>query len=144
MTFLLPCALLLSLGFLLLASPLPLHHPRLFHLCTALVGTGYGGAFSLVPIVISVVWGVENFGTNWGIVAMVPAAGAAVWGVVYSWTYQSAMNMSAIDGGVDDGGHCVGWRCYGLWAAGCTLSVWVAVAAWAVAWRGWRRRGVVV
>lgn len=137
--FLIPSALLLSLGFLLLSSPFPTSHPELSHLTTALVGLGYGSAFSLVPIIISVVWGVENFGTNWGIVAMFPAAGAAMWGVIYSRGYQDAADRSPTDDG-----QCQGWRCFGFWSIGCTVSVWVAVAAWLVAWGSWRRRGVVV
>ncbi|KAJ5817636.1 Major facilitator superfamily domain general substrate transporter [Penicillium robsamsonii] len=140
MIFLIPSAFLLSLGYLLLASPLPLAHPGIFNLTTALIGFGYGSAFSLAPIIISVVWGVENFATNWGIVAMMPAAGAALWGIVYSAAYQNAMDH---DDGLSDG-QCHGWRCYGFWAVGCTVSVWVAVLAWVAAWRGWKRRGVVV
>ncbi|CAI7595046.1 hypothetical protein PCG10_000124 [Penicillium crustosum] len=142
MVFLIPSAFLLSLGYLLLASPLPLAHPGIFNLTTALIGFGYGSAFSLAPIIISVVWGVENFATNWGIVAMMPAAGAALWGVVYSAAYQNAMDRGDGDGLSD--GQCHGWRCYGFWAVGCTVSVWVAVLAWLAAWRGWKRRGVVV
>src|SRR5699024_10629383 len=46
LSFLLPSALLLSLGYLLLATPLTLQHPQLFHATTALVGVGYGAAFS--------------------------------------------------------------------------------------------------
>ena len=139
MTFLIPSALLLSVGYLILASPLPLAYPGIFNLTTALIGFGYGSAFSLTPILISVVWGVENFATNWGIVAMMPAAGAALWGIVYSAAYQGAMDRGD---GLD--GECHGWRCYGFWAVGCTASVWVAVVAWLAAWRGWKRRGVVV
>ncbi|KIA75665.1 mch1-like transporter [Aspergillus ustus] len=142
LAFLIPSALLLSLGFLLLASPFPTQRPELSHVTTALVGLGYGSAFSLVPIIISVVWGVENFGTNWGIVAMFPALGAAMWGLIYSRGYQDATN-DAPGGGLDDG-QCHGWRCFGFWAIGCTASVWVAVAVWCVAWRSWKRRGVVV
>ncbi|KAJ5356134.1 Major facilitator superfamily domain general substrate transporter [Penicillium concentricum] len=123
MTFLIPSAFLLSLGYLLLASPLPLAHPGIFNLTTALIGFGYGSAFSLAPIIISVVWGVENFATNWGIVAMMPAAGAALWGIVYSAAYQNAMDHGD---GLSD------------------VSVWIAVLAWVAAWRGWKRRGVVV
>ncbi|PGH16203.1 hypothetical protein AJ79_01971 [Helicocarpus griseus UAMH5409] len=141
LTFLLPSAFLLSLGFLYLATPLPLQHPATFPLTTALVGLGYGAAFALVPIVISVVWGVENFGTNWGVVAMFPAAGAAVWGAVYSGGYERAVGGGA-DAGA--GGQCVGWGCYGFWAIGCMVSVWVAMGLWGVAWRGWKGRGVVV
>ncbi|PYI02834.1 MFS general substrate transporter [Aspergillus sclerotiicarbonarius CBS 121057] len=140
LAFLLPSAFLLSLGYLLLSSPLPLHHPGLTHITTALIGLGYGSAFSLVPIIISVVWGVENFATNWGIVAMVPAAGAAVWGLVYSQGYQDATDGG--NGGTD--GQCHGWKCFGYWSVGCTVSVWIAIAAWLIAWRYWRRRGVVV
>ncbi|KAJ5894300.1 transporter mch1 [Penicillium taxi] len=142
MVFLIPSAILLSTGYLLLASPLTQEEPPLFHLTTALVGFGYGSSFSLVPIIISVVWGVENFATNWGIVAMVPAIGAALWGVIYSAAYQSALDSSPDAGSPD--GQCHGWRCYGLWAVGCTVSVWIAIIAWFVAWRGWRKRGVVV
>ncbi|THC89118.1 hypothetical protein EYZ11_011435 [Aspergillus tanneri] len=140
LSFLLLSALLLSLGYLLLASPLPLHRPELSHITTALVGLGYGSAFSLVPIIISVVWGVENFGTNWGIVAMVPAVGAAVWGIIYSRGYQDAMD----GGNGSPDGQCHGWKCYGIWAMGCTLSVWIAIASWSVAWRSWKRKGISV
>ena len=141
MWFLLPSALLLSIGYLVLSTPLPLEQPPFFHFTTALVGFGYGSAFSLTPIIISVVWGVENFATNWGIVAMMPALGAALWGVIYSTAYQNAL-----DDGTGSGpdGQCHGWRCFGFWAFGCTLSVWVALVAWLAAWRGWKRRGVVV
>ncbi|PWY94126.1 MFS general substrate transporter [Aspergillus sclerotioniger CBS 115572] len=140
LAFLLPSAFLLSLGYLLLSSPLPLQHPGLTHISTALIGLGYGSAFSLVPIIISVVWGVENFATNWGIVAMVPAAGAAAWGLVYSQGYQDATDGG---NGTTDG-QCHGWKCFGFWAVGCTVSVWIAIGAWLIAWRYWRRRGVVV
>ncbi|CAG8060013.1 unnamed protein product [Penicillium salamii] len=139
MIFLLPSAILLSLGYLILASPLPLAHPAIFNLTTALIGLGYGSAFSLIPIIISVVWGVENFATNWGIVAMMPAPGAAFWGIVYSAAYQNAMDL-----GDGEDGQCHGWRCYGFWAVGCTISVWIAVAAWLAAWVGWKKRGIVV
>jgi MFS family permease len=137
-SILLPSALVLSLGYLFLATPFPLSHPSSFHLTTILIGFGYGASFSLAPLIISVVWGVENFGTNWGIVAMVPAVGAAVWGVVYSAGYEAATDPQYGDG------RCYGWRCYGFWAIGCTVSVWIAMGLWMIAWRQWRRRGVVV
>ncbi|ODH14045.1 hypothetical protein ACO22_06716 [Paracoccidioides brasiliensis] len=146
MTFLLPSAFLLSLGFIFLSTPIPLSYPQSFHLTTALVGLGYGAAFALVPIVVSVVWGVENFGTNWGVVAMFPAAGAAVWGVVYSAGYEAARRAGDRNGIGEGNGNaqCVGWGCYGFWALGCTVSVWIAMGLWTIAWRGWKRRGVVV
>lgn len=139
LTFLLVSTLLFSAGQLLLATPLIQHHPPLYPLVSALVGLGYGAIFSLTPIIVSVVWGVENFGTNWGIVAVAPAVGAALWGGVYSAFYQAG-----IDGGAGEGPECFGWRCYGGSFVGMCVASWVAIVVWGFAWRGWRERGVVV
>ncbi|KAL9120423.1 MAG: hypothetical protein Q9187_003016, partial [Circinaria calcarea] len=87
LTFLLFATLIFAVAFFLLASPLLPTYPALFQLISVLAGTAYGAVFSLTPIVISVVWGVQNFGTNWGIVAVAPAGGAAVWSAVYSAVY---------------------------------------------------------
>ncbi|KAK3080758.1 hypothetical protein LTS18_013455 [Coniosporium uncinatum] len=150
-TLLLFFAILTSAGQVVLASGVCQNHADRFWIVTALIGAGYGAVFSLTPIVVSVVWGVENFGTNWGIVAMVPAAGAAVWSIVYSAVYQNA----AGDGGAARGNPgspqeevlCYGMGCYAptFWAM--AVSVWVACGLWVFAWRGpggWVKRGIAV
>ena len=140
LTLLLPSAFLLFLAFFVLAlPPLVPSHPPLFLASSALLGLGYGASFSLVPIIISVVWGVENFATNWGVVAMMPAGGAALWGIVYSVGYSRA----AVPG-VGGDTECKGADCFQGWAWGCAASVGVAIVLWVFAWRNWRRRGVVV
>jgi len=143
MTLLLTATLVLSAGQLLLASgAVQDHAASRFWLVSAAIGSGYGAVFSLVPIIISVVWGVENFGTNWGIVAVVPAAGAAVWSAVYASVYEAGVVQG------DDGeGRCYGTRCYvsTFWAM--TVAVWVACGLWTWAWRGaggWVKRGIAV
>jgi MFS family permease len=141
-SFLLGSALVLSLGQLLLASGWVQDHESRFAVISALIGSGYGAVFSLTPIVVSVVWGVENFGTNWGILAMTPAAGATLWGAVYAAVYQKGADASE-KGDV----LCHGERCYAptFWAM--AMSVWVAMGLWVYAWRGpggWKRRGVAV
>lgn len=144
--FLLAFALVLSAGQALLASGLVQDHADRFWAVSALVGAGYGAVFSLTPIIISVVWGVENFGTNWGIVAVVPALGAAVWGLVYSAVYQSAAEGGAPVGGGQDA-LCYGSACYASTFWAMAASVWVACGLWLWAWRGpggWARRGVAV
>jgi MFS family permease len=149
--FLLAFAVLNSLGQVLLASGLIQEHAERFWIVSALIGAGYGAVFSLVPIIVSVVWGVENFGTNWGIVATVPAAGAAVWGVVYSAVYQAAATGAGLDDDMPPGeieGNevlCHGLKCYAptFWAM--AVSVWIACGLWIWAWRGpggWKRRGI--
>ncbi|KAM0802952.1 major facilitator superfamily domain-containing protein [Usnea florida] len=142
LSFLLAATLIFSLGQLLLATTAVQSHPPLFPLVSALIGLGYGAVFSLCPIIVSVVWGVQNFGTNWGIVAVVPAAGAAIWGAVYSAVYQAGVERSQIWGEVEQ--MCYGARCYQgtFWAM--AVASWIAVGLWAWAWRRWRERDIAV
>ncbi|RMZ91885.1 hypothetical protein DV736_g849, partial [Chaetothyriales sp. CBS 134916] len=136
MLLLLPSASIQLLAFLILAIPfLTPAHPRLFLLSSSLLGLGYGACFSLVPIIVSVVWGPENFATNWGIVAMMPAGGAAIWSIVYSVGYSRASGSS---------NECTGSSCFSAWAWGCAASVVIAIALLASAWRVWTRRHVIV
>jgi MFS family permease len=144
-TFLVTFAFILSLGQLLLASGWVQNHATRFAAVSSLIGAGYGAVFSLTPIVVSVVWGVENFGTNWGILAMTPAAGATVWGAIYAAVYQRAAGQVGDEPGSDV--LCYGRSCYAptFWAM--AVSVWVACGLWLWAWRGpggWIKRGVAV
>lgn len=144
--FLLITALLLSLGQVLLAAGLIQNHAERFWIVSTLIGSGYGAIFSLTPLIITIIWGVENFGTNWGIVAMVPALGATVWGVVYSKIYQWAAEKESYSRATEDV-LCYGKQCYSptFWAM--AVSVWIGCAFWVWAWKGpngWSRRGVAV
>lgn len=146
--FLLAFAFILSLGQLLLASGWVQNHPSRFAVVSAFIGAGYGAVFSLTPIVVSVVWGVENFGTNWGILAMTPAAGATLWGAVYATVYQRAAENG--EAGVQKDPEdvlCHGKACYASTFWAMTISVWIAIGLFLWAWRGpggWKRRGVAV
>lgn len=152
--FLLTFALILSLGQVLLASGFIQNHGERFWAVSGLIGAGYGAVFSLTPIIITVIWGVENFGTNWGIVAMFPALGATVWGIIYSTVYQRAANSSSNNGGDNNGSGdlvadvlCYGKACYASTFWGMAICVWLACAMWIWAWRGrdgWVRRGIAV
>ena len=128
--------LILLISEILLASPLSSSSPSsTLPAVSALVGTGYGAIFSLTPIIISAVWGVRNFGTNWGIVAVVPAAGAALWGAVYSAVYARHVD-------VGDGEVCYGRGCYEGTVWGWAASSVFAAAMVVGAWQGWNRRGL--
>ncbi|KAG4419724.1 hypothetical protein IFR04_007131 [Cadophora malorum] len=147
-TFLLFSALLLSLGQIILASGLIQNHGSRFWLVSSLIGSGYGSLFSLTPLMISVIWGVENFGTNWGIVAMVPAAGATFWGVVYSQVYQMAAKARSYRMGLEEEDvMCYGRECYAATFWAMAISVWIGCALWIWAWKGpggWSKRGIAV
>jgi MFS family permease len=147
-TFLLTFAFILSLGQLLLASGWVQNHTHRFVAVSALIGAGYGAVFSLTPIVVSVVWGVENFGTNWGILAMTPALGATVWSAIYATVYQRG--AEAGEPGTQrhaDDVLCYGKGCYAVTFWAMAASVWVAMGLWVWAWRGpggWKKRGIAV
>ncbi|KAL8853274.1 MAG: hypothetical protein Q9221_001885 [Calogaya cf. arnoldii] len=141
LVLLLTSTVLFSFGQVFLASGLIQSHPPMFALISALVGLGYGAIFSLTPIIVSVVWGVQNFGTNWGIVAVMPAAGAAVWGAVYAAVYDNAADDT--NNGEKDG-LCHGVRCYAPTFWGMAVCSWIAIGLWVLAWRRWRRRGIAV
>ncbi|KAF1944496.1 MFS monocarboxylic acid transporter [Clathrospora elynae] len=147
-TFLLAFAFILSLGQLILASGWVQNHVSRFAAVSALIGAGYGAVFSLTPIVVSVVWGVENFGTNWGILAMTPAVGAILWNATYAIVYQKAADNGE-PGMMRDPEDvlCHGKSCYASTFWAMTISSWVAIGLWVWAWRGpsgWKRRGIAV
>ncbi|KLP08697.1 Probable transporter MCH1 [Fusarium fujikuroi] len=142
-------ATLLSIGLLILASGLVQNHAERFWLVSGLVGAGYGAIFSLTPLIVTIIWGVENFATNFGIIGMLPAAGSTFWGLVYSATYQNGANNSKSAPGSEERADlfCYGEQCYAptYWAE--TVTVWVAVGLLIWAWKGrggWSQRGIVI
>ena len=154
-TFLLFFAVVLSAGLALLASGFAQNHGDRFWVVSGLIGAGYGAVFSLTPIIITVIWGVENFATNWGIVAMFPALGATLWGLVYSAVYQAGVATAADGtpgGGADEGrgaveNMCYGTQCYALTFWAMAASVWLACGLVVMAWKGrngWAQRGIVI
>lgn len=147
--FLIGSALLLSLGQVILASGAIQNHAERFWIVSTLIGSGYGALFSLTPLIITVIWGVENFGTNWGIVAMVPALGATVWGIVYSTVYQWGAEKSALSYDIDleEDVLCYGKQCYAMSFWAMAISVWVGCGLLVWAWKGrggWSQRGIAV
>ncbi|KAK4164973.1 major facilitator superfamily domain-containing protein [Cladorrhinum sp. PSN259] len=147
-SFLLFFAVVLSLGLAGLASGLVQNHGDRLWIISGLVGAGYGAVFSLTPIIITVIWGVENFATNWGIVAMFPALGSTMWGLVYSAVYQSGAHRQSLGGAAEGQDNlCYGTECYAAAFWAMAASVWVACGLVLWAWKGrdgWSQRGIVV
>ncbi|KUI74017.1 putative transporter mch1 [Cytospora mali] len=146
--FLIFFALLLSLGFVILASGVIQNHAERFWIVSSLVGASYGALFSITPIIVTIIWGVENFGTNWGIVATVPALGNTLWGLVYSAVYQAGAekNPSQPEDGNGDL-FCYGTQCYATAYWAMAGSVWIACLLVLWAWKGkngWAQRGIVI
>ncbi|KAH9893688.1 putative transporter MCH1 [Xylariomycetidae sp. FL2044] len=142
-------ALLTSVGTLVLASGVVQEHAGRFWIVSGSIGAGYGAVFSLTPIIITMIWGVENFGTNFGIVALTPAVGSTMWGLIYSAVYQAgaASSPSPIEGDDDDDVFCYGKKCYSSTFWAMTVSVWLGSLMILWAWKGrdgWAKRGIVI
>lgn len=146
--FLLFFSILLSLGMAVLASGVVQNHGERFWIVSSLIGAGYGALFSLAPIIVTIIWGVENFGTNWGLVATFPAVGNALWGSVYSAVYQAGAEKSPSPPDAGNGDlFCYGTQCYAAAYWGMAASVWVACLLVLWAWKGkngWAQRGIVI
>jgi MFS family permease len=145
--FMLFFALLMSVGLAFLASGAAQDHADRFWVVSGLVGAGYGAVFSLTPLIVTIIWGVENFATNFGIIASLPAVGSTFWGLLYSAGYQAgAANSGALDESGDDN-FCFGQQCYArtFWAE--AITVWLACGLLLWAWLGrggWKQRGIVI
>ncbi|KAI0205672.1 major facilitator superfamily domain-containing protein [Astrocystis sublimbata] len=143
-------ALIFSGGSLVLASGVVQEHANRFWIVSGLIGAGYGAVFSLTPIIITMIWGVENFGTNFGIIALTPAFGSVIWGLIYSAVYQAGAHNSdpiAGEGSSVDDIFCYGKQCYAptFWAM--TVSIWIGASLIILAWKGkngWSSRGIVI
>lgn len=53
-------------------------------LTSAVSGYGYGSSFTLYPLIVSNVWGVERFATYWGLFILGPAIGTFIFGLVFA------------------------------------------------------------
>lgn len=141
-------ALAFSVGSLVLASGVIQEHANRFWIVSGFIGAGYGAVFSLTPIIVTMIWGVENFGTNFGVIAVTPALGSLIWGLVYSAVYQAGVRHPAsfVDEKAGDV-FCHGKQCYAptFWAM--TVSTWIGAFMIILAWKGkdgWSSRGIVI
>ncbi|KAK9448846.1 major facilitator superfamily domain-containing protein [Limtongia smithiae] len=111
-------------------------HGRWFWVVSAILGAGYGAVFTLAPAVVSLVWGAERFGTNWGVLFVFPAIGAIVYELLYAAIY---------DAHSADARLCLGLECYRATFLVTGMSCIVAFLAWLCVWRiSWNLRGVFV
>lgn len=147
-TLIVTAGLLLSVGTFVLASGFVQGHPERFWVVTGFIGSGYGACFSLMPIITTVIWGIENFGTNFGIIAIFPAIGSTMWGLIYSSVYQyAASNSPSTADGADADVLCHGKLCYSSTFWAMTVSIWIGCVMVLFAWKGpygWTKRGIVI
>ncbi|KAK9474574.1 major facilitator superfamily domain-containing protein [Dipodascopsis tothii] len=111
-------------------------HGRFFWVASLSLGTGYGAIFTLAPTFVSLVWGVEHFGLNWGVLFIFPAVGSIVYEMLYATIY---------DAHTHDGSLCFGLSCYAPTFYVTGLSCLAAIVTWVLVWEfAWKRRGIFV
>lgn len=106
-------------------------------------GIGYGAIFSLAPSIVGKVWGVEQFGRNWGLLSLSPALGSCLLNLLYSLVYDAHRREQEIGqaGKLPSDALCHGVECFRttfgittfVSAAGCIGVV--------ILWQVWNRRG---
>ncbi|KAL6056347.1 Nodulin-like domain-containing protein, variant 3 [Balamuthia mandrillaris] len=87
-------------------------------LATPFVGLAYGGLYAAYPTLVSLLFGLKNFGQNWGWLALAPASGGLCLGLLASVLYdmqvvnQHDTSASHSGSGDDEGHDCYGSHCY--------------------------------
>ncbi|KAL4068132.1 major facilitator superfamily domain-containing protein [Scleroderma yunnanense] len=93
-------------------------------------GVAYGCTFTLLPSLVSAVWGIHNLGRNYGVLTYAPFLGTPVFSYLYAFV---AAGHAPADGGV-----CTGVRC---WRTTFEVSGFVAMVALIATlwlWKAWR------
>ncbi|KAI8724537.1 hypothetical protein NCS52_00023000 [Fusarium sp. LHS14.1] len=131
-------AILVSIGYLLLATPLagPQYSNIALHLCSALLGLGYGCNSAAMPAVAQA-WGPESFSVICSWISLSPAPAIAVWGWLYSFLYEWVLDTTRSS-------QCHEWSCYGIWALASSATAICAAFAWAMSCAQLRSRGINV
>ncbi|ORY80982.1 major facilitator superfamily domain-containing protein [Protomyces lactucae-debilis] len=133
MTILIVAAMVLSLGFSILAwTDIT---TDTFWLASVATGLGYGGLFCIWPAVSSLIWGLENFATYWGCLATAPAVGSVLFGLLYASIYDKAAQEQHNSSGL-----CTGHVCFSRSTGYFAISNLLGVCILIFALRVWRRR----
>lgn len=93
-------------------------------------GIAYGCGFTVLPSLVSAVWGLHNLGRNYGILTYAPFLGTPIFSYLYAFV---AAGHAPADGGVCTGTHC--WRAT-FEISGVAAALALAATLWL--WRAWR------
>lgn len=107
------------------------------------IGTGiaYAAVFTVLPSIVSSVWGLSNLGRNFGILTYAPFIGTPLFSYLYAFV--SASHVAGDAGGEDgsdDAIVCKGVSCWQLTFATTTVAAMVSLLLSAVLWRRWKGR----
>ncbi|KAF9453242.1 MFS general substrate transporter [Macrolepiota fuliginosa MF-IS2] len=95
------------------------------------IGMGYSATFTVVPSIVSSIWGLKNLGRNFGILMYAPFIGTPMFSYFYAFVSQSHTT---------GGGICRGPECWQTTFRVATVTSLLALAIATTLWRQWRGR----
>ena len=98
------------------------------------IGAAYGGVFTIVPTLVSEIWGVTWFGRNWGILIWFSALGTISFSQVFAWVYDTHASDTLSKS-------CYGKECYFTTFVLAGTASTFGVVLWLVVWHvGWKKK----
>jgi len=94
-------------------------------------GLGYSATFTVVPSIVSSVWGLKNLGRNFGILMYAPFVGTPMFSYFYAFISQSHTKGN---------GTCRGTECLQTTFKVATITSLFALIIATILWREWRGR----
>lgn len=93
------------------------------------VGVAYGSTFTILPSLLSSVWGIENLARNFGVLIYAPFIGTPAFSYLYAFNAASHSN---------DGVICKGVECWSTTFSWYTAVAIIACGVTGYLWRSWR------
>ncbi|KAL0947033.1 hypothetical protein HGRIS_013175 [Hohenbuehelia grisea] len=95
-------------------------------------GISYGAIFTVLPSIISAIWGVTNLGRNFGALTYAPFLGTPVFSYLYAFIYARDAESSS--------GICYGSVCWITTFWFCFVTAVISFIGTLILWRNWRGR----
>jgi len=102
------------------------------------IGIAYGSVFTVLPSVISSIWGLKNLARNFGMITYAPFIGTPLFSYLYAFVSSAATEVKDDEG--YSKGVCGGKRCWRLTFCICAGGGIMAASLSAWLWRSWRGR----
>ncbi|KAI0343109.1 MFS general substrate transporter [Trametopsis cervina] len=96
------------------------------------VGFAYGGTFTIIPGLLTSIWGAPNLGRNFGVISYAPFVGTSIYAYLYAFMAERHNQ--------DTQGTCKGAGCWQSTFAVCIVTLSVTLAGSLILWRRWRGR----
>lgn len=99
---------------------------------SALFGIAYGGIFTVYPTTLVNIWGVDIFGSTWGLFMLAPAFGSILFGLIYGVEFDKYCLIHADT--LISNVNCL-YHSFAIVSAGILVSAILIIIGWRLCWR---------